>query len=152
MIPLPPVEEEQGLIALTDNGNEFFLHPDAAHAWMRLKEAAASENVQLELVSAFRSVARQAEIIENKRKRGIPDSDIFRINAPAGFSEHHSGRAIDISTTGFAPLEEEFENSEAFKWLSKRAIDFGFSMSYPRENRFGIAYEPWHWFYQSEVE
>lgn len=101
----------------------------------------------MELVSAFRSIARQSEIIENKRAKGIGDSDIFKVSAPAGFSEHHSGRAIDVTTTGYTPLEEEFEDSEAFKWLLMRGMEFGFTLSYPKENQFGIAYEPWHWLY-----
>ena len=26
-----------------------------------------------------------------------------------------------------------------------KAGDFGFSMTYPRDNPWGISYEPWHW-------
>lgn len=152
MIPLPPVEEEQELTSLEDHGKEFFLHPAIAIAWQKMKRAAKSESIHLEIVSAFRSFARQNEIIENKRKKEIPDSEIFKVSAPAGFSEHHSGRAIDITTPGFDPLKEEFEDSEAFEWLSRRAIDFGFSLSYPRENQYGIAYEPWHWLHQGNAE
>ena len=79
---------------------------------------------------------------------GDSDEDIFKLSAPPGFSEHHTGKAIDLNTSGFPPLEEEFEKSDAFQWLSVNAKDFGFRLSYPRENRFGIAYEPWHWFYE----
>ena len=42
-------------------------------------------------------------------------------------------------------LEEEFERSDAFAWLTRRAGEFGFRMSYPRDNPHGVAYEPWHW-------
>lgn len=151
MVTLPPVKEEQDLVVFLDEGREFLLHPKAAKAWEKLKVAAKSDNVHLELVSAFRSVSRQSEIIENKRKKGIPDSEIFKVSAPAGFSEHHSGRAIDVTTTGYPPLEEEFENSKAFKWLKNSASAFGFTLSYPRNNEYGIAYEPWHWFYQNDM-
>ncbi len=64
-----------------------------------------------------------------------------------GFSEHHSGRAIDIHTKGKNILDEEFESTEEFIWLSKNAAQFEFRLSYPRSNSFGIIYEPWHWFY-----
>ena len=74
------------------------------------------------------------------------------MNAPPGFSEHHSGRALDLSTEGFAPLEEAFERSEAFKWLCGNGGRFGFTLSYPRGNRYGIVYEPWHWLYRNRKE
>jgi len=32
-----------------------------------------------------------------------------------------------------------------FAWLARHAHRFGFAMTYPRGNRLGIAYEPWHW-------
>ncbi|HVT32680.1 MAG TPA: D-alanyl-D-alanine carboxypeptidase family protein, partial [Rhodanobacteraceae bacterium] len=35
--------------------------------------------------------------------------------------------------------------SPAFAWLKRHASRFGFRLSYPRRNRHGIAYEPWHW-------
>ena len=67
------------------------------------------------------------------------------VSAAPGYSEHHTGRAVDIATPGSRPLTEEFEDSAAFHWLNENAADFGFSMSYPRDNRYGFIYEPWHW-------
>jgi D-alanyl-D-alanine carboxypeptidase len=67
------------------------------------------------------------------------------VNAAPGHSEHHTGRAVDIATPGSRPLTEEFEQTDAFRWLSSRAVEFGFSLTYPRDNPWGIAYEPWHW-------
>ena len=49
---------------------------------------------------------------------------------------------------GNQSLEEVFEDSEAFDWLLGNAGDYGFRLSYPRDNAYGIAYEPWHWFYE----
>ena len=71
--------------------------------------------------------------------------DILRVNTAPGYSEHHTGRAVDIATPGSRPLTEEFEDTDAFRWLTARAVEFGFSMTYPRDNPWGIAYEPWHW-------
>ena len=67
------------------------------------------------------------------------------MSAAPGYSEHHTGRAIDITTPGTQPLEPAFETTPAFEWLTGSAHEFGFRMSYPRNNRHGIAYEPWHW-------
>jgi len=73
---------------------------------------------------------------------------IFCASAPPGYSEHHSGRALDVTTPGATPLQEEFEGTPAFAWLSKNAASFGFALSYPRGNRHGFMYEPWHWCYR----
>jgi len=69
----------------------------------------------------------------------------LKVNTPPGYSEHHTGRAVDLATPGCPPLTEEFETTAAFAWLVRHAHRFGFTMRYPRGNRFGIAYEPWHW-------
>ena len=117
----------------------------AARAWMRMRDAAVHAGVDLQVVSAFRSVEYQLGILKRKLERGQRIDDILRVSAAPGYSEHHSGRALDLTTPGFAALEEEFEKSAAFVWLSTNAQSYGFRLSYPRGNRHGIAYEPWHW-------
>lgn len=122
-----------------------WLAPRAAGAWLRMRHAAALGQVELQLVSAFRSIAYQVSIIERKLARGQDMAQILDVSAAPGYSEHHTGRAIDVTTPGFASLEEEFEQSPAFRWLTHNAVKYGFSLSFPRGNRHGIAYEPWHW-------
>jgi len=136
-------------IGLDTQGREQFLAPRAARAWARLSEAAARDGVELQVVSAFRSIEYQLGIIRRKLERGQTMDQILRVSAAPGYSEHHSGRALDLTTPGFAALEEEFENSSAFAWLKKHARRFGFQLSYPRKNRHRIAYEPWHWCWHS---
>ncbi|MFT3792182.1 MAG: D-alanyl-D-alanine carboxypeptidase family protein [Rudaea sp.] len=121
------------------------LIPAAARAWARMRAAAARDGVELRAVSTFRSVEVQAAIVRAKLARGQPIDAILRVNAAPGYSEHHSGRAIDIATSGYAPVEEEFERSRAFAWLTRNAGAYGFGMSYPRDNPHALAYEPWHW-------
>jgi D-alanyl-D-alanine carboxypeptidase len=124
-----------------------WLSPRAARAWARMREAAMRAGAELQIVSAFRSIEYQLGIIQRKLERGLTIGEILRVSAAPGYSEHHSGRALDITTPGAAPLEEAFEQSAAFAWLSTNAQSFGFHMSYPRGNLHGIAYEPWHWCY-----
>ena len=144
-LPMPQCLEADELVEFEDDGQRFQLHPDAFIAWEKMRDAAKEQGAELDMVSAFRSIARQLEIVEKKRKRGLSDEDIFKVSARPGYSEHHTGKAIDLSTPGFLVLEEEFENSEAFKWLIGNANKFGFYLSYPRDNKYGIIYEPWHW-------
>ena len=122
-----------------------WLHPHAARAWLSLRHAAALSQIEVQVVSAFRSVEYQVGIIRRKIERGLSMDEILRVSAAPGYSEHHSGRALDVTTPGFAALEEEFENSPAFAWMQRHAGDFGFVLSYPRDNPHRIAYEPWHW-------
>lgn len=125
-----------------------WLTPSAAAAWLRMRQAAALGQVELQLVSAFRSIEYQVGIIERKLARGQAMAQILEVSAAPGYSEHHTGRAIDVTTPGFAALEEEFEQSPAFRWLSNNATKFGFTLSFPRGNPHAIAYEPWHWLWR----
>ena len=126
---------------------EQFMRPKAASALLRMIRQAAAEDIVIQAVSAFRSVEYQCTLLQNKLDKGQSITEILRVSAAPGYSEHHSGRAVDLTTPGFKPLEEEFARSEAFTWLSQHAADFGFRMSYPPDNRHGVAYEPWHWYY-----
>ena len=119
------------------------------NAWSKMKESAANDNVVFFLVSAFRDPQYQHDLIARKIEKGILLQEILRVNAAPGFSEHHTGRAIDIGTQDCEVLEEVFEKTAAFKWLQENAENFGFSMSYPRDNTAGFAYEPWHWCFKS---
>ena len=121
------------------------LTPAAFAAWSEMKSCATEDGVELLLISAFRSVQYQCELIERKIERDQKIEDILKVNAAPGFSEHHTGRAIDIGTSGCEPLVEDFEKTVAFQWLSLNAGRFGFTLSYPRSNPWGIDYEPWHW-------
>lgn len=136
------------IVEVGEDGREHFLVPAAAQAWRSMKAAATSVNIQLLIVSAFRSVERQAELVRRKLASGQPIEAILAVCAPPGFSEHHTGRAVDLATPGFPALETEFEQTSAFAWLTKHAKDFGFHMSFSAGNPLGYLYEPWHWCFQ----
>lgn len=124
-----------------------WLHEHAGKAWQQLQHAATSDGIILEAISGYRGHAYQFGIFKRKLARGQSVQDILKVNAAPGYSEHHSGRAIDIGTPNEQPAEESFENTAAFPWLIKHAPDFGFRLSYPRGNPHDINYEPWHWYY-----
>lgn len=73
-------------------------------------------------------------------------------SALPGFSEHGSFRqqAIDfINEEGENGDDsvEAFEMLQEYRWLTEHAWEYGFVLSYPRNNETGIGFEPWHWHY-----
>lgn len=128
---------------------EQFLIQVASNAWQSMRHQARLDGVELQVVSAFRSVAYQQQIIEKKLSQGQSLAEIVKVSALPGYSEHHSGCALDITTPEEqGVLSEAFEQTQAFQWLSGNAGAYGFTMSYPRDNPHGYIYEPWHWCYR----
>ncbi|MBS1230405.1 MAG: hypothetical protein H6R17_3682 [Proteobacteria bacterium] len=144
---LPACQEAQRLeiAEVGADGREQRLVEPAAAAWRALKAAASADGIALSIVSSFRSIERQTEIIRRKLDAGQAIEDILTVCAPPGFSEHHTGRAVDLATPGVRALVVEFDQSPAFAWLAAHANDFGFRLSYPVGNAQGFEYEPWHW-------
>jgi len=139
---------------LVDTEPDYFgrpqrLAPKTFDAWSRMKTSAASDGVVFFMVSGFRDPQYQHDLIARKIEQGFSLQQILLVNAAPGFSEHHTGRAIDIGTHDCEILEENFEKTAAFEWLQDNAGNFGFSMSYPRDNAAGFTYEPWHWCFKS---
>lgn len=66
--------------------------------------------------------------------------------AHPGHSEHQTGLAIDVLSDEYNNLDEGFENTESFKWLSENISNYGFIIRYPKgkEDITGYSYEPWH--------
>ncbi|HET6806418.1 MAG TPA: M15 family metallopeptidase [Frateuria sp.] len=124
------------------------LAPRAASALLTMVAAAARESVVLQPVSGFRSFGYQRRLLRRKLDRGTPLAAVLEVNALPGFSEHHSGCALDLTTPGVPAADAAFAGTPAFAWLVAHAGDYGFSLSYPPGNRQGIVFEPWHWRYQ----
>jgi len=144
---MPRIAEaaETVVVGRRRDGREHRLAPLAAAAWSTLQAAAERDGVRLWLLSGFRSFEYQADLIERKLAAGCRLADILRVVAAPGFSEHHSGHAVDMGTPGCEPLSEAFGDTPAFKWLERNAQRHGFYLSYPEANGYGIVYEPWHW-------
>ncbi len=143
--------EETELVQRDEDGREHRLAPGAIVAWRLMQAAALEAGVILHLVSAFRTLDYQVQLIERQLAQGRAVQDVLKGSACPGYSEHHTGRAIDIDTPDNPGLGEDFERTAAFAWLTRRAADFGFSMSFPRGNAAGYIYEPWHWLYREQT-
>ncbi len=122
----------------------------AAIAFIKMEKDAAKDSIKFRVASAYRTVDRQTKIINRKLNKGIPIEIILTENTLPGFSEHHSGNAIDFLSDNSYSLSVEFEKTKTFKWLTENANKYGFYLSYPKNNKDGIMYEPWHWMYKNE--
>lgn len=138
---------------LVDIGVDVFDRPqrlrmEAANAWMGLVEAASLDGVTVQLVSAYRSLEYQVDLIHRKVEAGESIGEILTHIAAPGYSEHQGGCAVDVTSPGIDSLTEFFEETQAFRWLVASAADYRFVLSYPRSNPYGVVYEPWHWCYR----
>lgn len=139
---------------LVDTELDFYQRPQkltaaAFEAWTAMKAAATEQGLSLFLISAFRGLQYQHDLIAAKLEQGRTLEQVLSVNAAPGFSEHHTGRAIDVGTLGCDAVTLEFENTNVFQWLKENAAGFNFYLSYPRDNAYGIDYEPWHWCFQT---
>lgn len=120
----------------------------AAERFRAMVSAAQQEGVVLVPLSGFRSKQDQDYLFfEVKEQRAQRTTERALVSAPPGYSEHHTGYAVDIGD-GHRPdthLKETFEDTPAFQWLQKNAARFSFELSFPRNNPQGVSYEPWHW-------
>ncbi len=131
------------------------LRSEAARALLAMQRAAAADGVDLRVLSAFRSLELQKHLFfEVKADRNQDARTRARVSAPPGFSEHSTGYAVDLGD-GRLPatnLSGSFEQTPAFGWLRANANRFHFTLSFPRANRQGVNYEPWHWRYEGSTE
>jgi D-alanyl-D-alanine carboxypeptidase len=144
-LTLQPEAAELVSIGSDTRNRDCQLAPEAAQAWRAMRDAALAVGIAMRPISGFRSVERQAQIIREKLGRGQRLGEILRSNAAPGYSEHHTGRALDITDGVAPPLSELFEGTATFAWLSCHADRFGFRLSYPRGDAHGFGPEPWHW-------
>ena len=129
----------------------------ACDAFLEMQKAAAAENVTIWMQSGYRSVDYQKNLYDQKtqyfRNKGLSEAEAKKQAAnivnPPGYSEHNCGLAADLNSPEHTDLTEGFENTEAFRWLSAHAVEYGFILRYPKnaEAVTEITYEPWHWRY-----
>lgn len=113
-----------------------------------LKDLTGNRITQLRVVSGYRTSAQQAGILSRTvaqfRTNGAKDpmsSALFRVMKP-GYSEHHTGLAVDVSRAKLGT----FAGTKEAKWLEENGHEYGFVIRYP-ENATKITkirYEPWH--------
>ncbi len=124
------------------------LRQAAAASFLQMQAAARASGVSLVPISGFRTIEEQNHLFfEVKQQRNQEARERAEVSAPPGYSEHHTGYAIDMGDgkVPAANLSASFEKTAAFAWLQANAAKFSFEMSFPPNNPQGINYEPWHW-------
>ena len=138
---------EADLVNLTSHPT-IRLRPAAATAFETMIRAAARAGVRLVPLSGYRSYGDQEKVffgLQTARHQTVQTR--AEVSAPPGYSEHHTGYAVDIGD-GAQPgtnLDENFLHTSAYEWMKTNAVSFGFELSFPADNPQGVAFEPWHW-------
>lgn|GEM_PF-94103 len=136
-------------------GREFQIERDTYAHFAQLREALLKQGIQIELDSVYRSVARQQEIVKEFTEKYGEDY-VKQYVAVPGYSEHHTGLAVDICLVVDGKViddnDEMIAQKEIFAKIHPLLPDYGFILRYPQgqEGITGYSYEPWHFRYVGE--
>ncbi|MGF1537633.1 MAG: D-alanyl-D-alanine carboxypeptidase family protein [Elainellaceae cyanobacterium] len=151
-----PYEEAPAdtLVSVTADGGITLRRP-AANAFIDMVNAARNDGVYIVPLSGFRSVEQQQYLFFGiKEEQAQRASERATVSAPPGYSEHHTGYAMDVGDAD-APkthLEQSFENTKAFRWLQENAARYSFELSFEKDESSEVSYEPWQWRYVGDRE
>lgn len=103
---------------------------------------ARSQGVTLTIGSAFRSEDYQRGIVQRKKTAGQSAKQIYFVSSHPGYSEHHTGLAID-----FTPINHGFAKTAGYGWLKNNAHKYGFEQTFTSQysQATGVSQESWHW-------
>lgn len=164
--PLPEGWEEalQTVTITNSMGDEVEVEKKAGEAFLRLKEDLEKQGIFVELDSARRSVAAQQNLMDRFIEKYGADY-AARTVAPPGYSEHHTGLALDLyfrtrnedGTFTDVYSNEDMtkpENDGIWSTIHARLADHGFILRYLKGKEYitGYGYEPWHIRYLDNVE
>ena len=155
--PLPDMWENKLETTTTVNslGGEVEVESKAYSTYQLLKADLEENNgIYIELDSGYRSVAAQKELMDRFTGRYGADCAVRTVAAP-GYSEHHTGLAIDLylrlkddqgEFTDVGLNEDLVLYPGIWAQIHAKLADYGFILRYPdgREHITGFGYEPWH--------
>ncbi len=121
------------------------------------KDLLENDGIVIELDSTYRSVKRQQEIWDEfEAERGLEYAQKYV--AVPGYSEHHTGLAIDICIekdgVRIDDNDDMIAEREIFSQIHAKLADYGFILRYleGKDDITGYSYEPWHFRYVGSVE
>lgn len=108
-----------------------------------MESAASYSGVTFYAFSAYRSFDEQKALKgEYTMLYGAGTANSF--SADQGYSEHQLGTALDFIAPGQGGVLDGFDKTPAYQWMVNNAYQYGFILSYPKDNGY-YEYEPWHW-------
>ena len=119
--------------------------------YISLEKALKEDGINIKLDSAYRSVQSQQELWDkwvNDPEKGL--AYVKKFVAAPGYSEHHTGLAIDICLEKDGELvydnNKMLADIETFLKIHTKLADYGFILRYlkGKEDTTGYTYEPWH--------
>ncbi|MDR1781474.1 MAG: M15 family metallopeptidase [Bacilli bacterium] len=129
----------------TIDNSTYYLKDDAYQALEKMcsgiEKEFGSNCGSMVLTSAYRSYDEQEKLYNELIAE---DKENISIVQPPGESEHQLGNSIDFALSYVK--QEDYGNTEQFKWVKEHAADYGFIIRYPenKEDITKIEYEPWH--------
>lgn len=109
------------------------------------------------VASGYRSSEKQQQLLEEEivKNAGVgmneeeAREDALLTVAPAHYSEHETGLAVDIVAVTNQRLDETQESTPENIWLQENCYKYGFILRYPKgkEEVTGFSYESWHFRY-----
>ncbi len=126
--------------------NGLYINKEAYDNYLLMKNDMKKEGLHIRIISAYRSYDYQESLYEKylqKEDQKIVDT----YSARAGYSEHHTGLAIDIDNE--KQSYNKFYMTKEFIWMNNNAHKYGFILRYPKDKEkiTGYSYEPWHYRY-----
>lgn len=149
--PLPDGWEDALEISTTTNsiGDEVEVEKNAYDSYLKLKADLEKEDIFVDLDSARRSVAEQQRIMDDFTEKYGADYAKKTVATP-GFSEHHTGLALDlyliIDGKDVIENEDMIQYTDIWAKIHEKLADYGFILRYlqGKEHITGYGYEPWH--------
>ena len=156
--PLPDGwEEALETVHMTNSiGDDVEVEKKAYDAYLLLKEDLEKEGIYVDLDSARRSVAEQQRIMNDFTEKYGADYALKTVAQP-GYSEHHTGLALDlyliIDGKDVVENEDMIQYPEIWETIHSKLADYGFILRYleNKEHITGYGYEPWHIRYVDDV-
>lgn len=156
--PLPDGwEDELETVHMTNSiGDDVEVEKKAYDAYLKLKEDLEKEEIFVDLDSARRSVAEQQRIMDDFTQKYGADYALKTVATP-GYSEHHTGLALDlyliIDGKDVVENEDLIQYPEIWETIHSKLADYGFILRYldGKEHITGYGYEPWHIRYLDDV-
>lgn len=119
------------------------MRKEAADAFVKMRNDASRENLRIRAVSGYRTVSYQRGLY-NRYLSSDSQENVDRYSARPGYSEHHTGLAVDVF--GSVDGLRQFENTPEFPWVRDNCYKYGFIIRYFEETEdiTGYESEPWH--------